>query len=266
MENIRCLALDDEPLALDILENYIQKVPNLTLVATCTEPLEALSLIQQGKVDLLFLDIQMPTLTGIQFLRVMNGKCKTILTTAYSEFALEGYEYDVVDYLLKPISLERFLKAVQKATNQLSIRNRAAFSEQLSISHLNNASQLITIPTEQNKTQVIDNQLVAGNNQLDFIFIKTEYKIQKLNLSDILYIEGLKDYVSIYTSTERILTLQTMKKMEEMLPSNRFVRVHKSYIVSLEKIETIERQRITIGKNTIPVGDSFQKDFMRLIG
>ena len=251
MEKIRCLALDDEPLALDILANYIQKTPSLTLVATCTEPMEALSLIQQGKVDLLFLDIQMPTLTGIQFLRVMNGKCKTILTTAYSEFALEGYEYDVVDYLLKPISFERFLKAVQKATGQLTIND-----EQLPVNDIN----------IKNSSQNFENQVINVNSQLDFIFVKTEYKIQKLNLSDILYVEGLKDYVSIYTTTERILSLQTMKKMEESLPSNRFVRVHKSYIISLEKIESIERQRITIGKNIIPVGDIFHKDFMKMIG
>jgi two-component system, LytTR family, response regulator len=251
MEKIRCLALDDEPLALDILANYIQKMPSLTLVATCTEPLEALSLIQQGKVDLLFLDIQMPMLTGIQFLRVMNGKCKTILTTAYSEFALEGYEYDVIDYLLKPISFERFLKSINKTIEQLAVN-----SNQLAVSIL---------PVLES-SQSSDNQIVVANSQLDFIFVKTEYKIQKVNLSDILYIEGLKDYVSIFTTTERILSLQTMKKMEESLPSNRFVRVHKSYIISLEKIESIERQRITIGKNIIPVGDSFQKDFMKIIG
>lgn len=240
---IRCLAVDDEPLALDVIANYVQKVPSLTLVKTTTDPLEALSLIQQGGVDLLFLDIQMPTLTGIQFLRVMNGRCKVILTTAYSEFALEGYEYDVIDYLLKPISFERFLKSVSK----LSSRN-----EKISEVEKPTNNEAITVKVENNPT-------------LDFIFVKTEYKIQKLNLSDILYIEGLKDYVSIYTISERILTLQTMKKTEEMLPSNRFVRVHKSYIVSLEKIDSIERQRIFIGKNVIPVGDSYQKDFMRLI-
>ncbi len=261
MEKIRCLALDDEPLALDILANYINKMPSLTLVKTCTDPLEALSLIQQGKVDLLFLDIQMPTLTGIQFLRVMNGKCKTILTTAYSEYALEGYDYDVADYLLKPISFERFLKAVQKAVGQLAV-----VSEQLSVGGGQSSvgSSQSSIGTEN--SEALNNSTTTQQQQLDFIFVKTEYKIQKINLSDILYLEGLKDYVSIYTTNERILTLQTMKKMEEMLPSNRFVRVHKSYIVSLEKIETIERQRIFIGKNTIPVGDSFQKDFMKLIG
>ncbi len=261
MEKIRCLAVDDEPLALDILANYIQKTPNLSLVATCTEPLEALSLIQQGKVDLLFLDIQMPTLTGIQFLRVMNGKCKTILTTAYSEYALEGYEYDVADYLLKPISFERFLKAVQKAVGQFSV---SSFQSSVNKEQSSVGSSQPSTGSENSETIISLTNI--QQQQLDFIFVKTEYKIQKINLSDILYLEGLKDYVSIYTTNERILTLQTMKKMEEMLPSNRFVRVHKSFIVSLEKIETIERQRIFIGKNIIPVGDSFQKDFMKLIG
>ncbi|MDZ7936642.1 MAG: LytTR family DNA-binding domain-containing protein [Emticicia sp.] len=180
-------------------------------------------------------------------------KCKTILTTAYSEYALEGYEYDVADYLLKPISFERFLKGVQKAVGQLVV-----VSEQSSVG----GSQ----PAVGNENSETLSPPTTTQPQLDFIFVKTEYKIQKINLSDILYLEGLKDYVSIYTTNERILTLQTMKKMEEMLPSNRFVRVHKSYIVSLEKIETIERQRIFIGKNIIPVGDSFQKDFMKLIG
>lgn len=247
MEKIRCLAVDDEPLALDILAKYITQLPSLTLIGTCTDALEALSLIQQGKVDLVFVDIQMPSLTGIQFLRVVNGKCKAILTTAYSEYAMEGYELDVIDYLLKPISFERFLKAIQKANSRLENN-----------SVVNNPIPEPPKPIE-NKTSVIE-------QQLDFIFVKTEYKIIKLSLSSILYIEGLKDYVSIYTTEERILTLQTMKKMEELLPSNRFVRVHKSYIVSLEKINSIERQRIFIGRNTIPIGESYYKDFIRLIG
>lgn len=247
MEKIRCLAVDDEPLALDILAKYITQLPSLTLIGTCTDALEALSLIQQGKVDLVFVDIQMPSLTGIQFLRVVNGKCKAILTTAYSEYAMEGYELDVIDYLLKPISFERFLKAIQKANSRLENN-----------SVVNNPIPEPPKPIE-NKTSVIE-------QQLDFIFVKTEYKIIKLSLSSILYIEGLKDYVSIYTTEERILTLQTMKKMEELLPSNRFVRVHKSYIVSLEKINSIERQRIFIGRATIPIGESYYKDFIRLIG
>lgn len=247
MEKIRCLAVDDEPLALDILAKYITQLPSLTLIGTCIDALEALSLIQQGKVDLVFVDIQMPSLTGIQFLRVVNGKCKAILTTAYSEYAMEGYELDVIDYLLKPISFERFLKAIQKASNRLE----------------NNS--VVNNPIQE-PSKAFENKVVATEQQLDFIFVKTEYKIIKLSLSSILYIEGLKDYVSIYTTEERILTLQTMKKMEELLPSNRFVRVHKSYIVSLEKINSIERQRIFIGRATIPIGESYYKDFIRLIG
>lgn len=248
MENIRCLVVDDEPLALDILAKYINQLPSLVLVGTCTDALEALSLIQQGKIDLVFVDIQMPSLTGIQFLRVVNGKCKAILTTAYSEYAMEGYELDVIDYLLKPISFERFLKAVQKASGRLRVNTA-----------LNNAIVIEPPKPIEAKQQIAE-------PQLDFIFVKTEYKIIKLNLSSILYIEGLKDYVSIYTTEERILSLQTMKKMEELLPANRFVRVHKSYIVSLEKINSIERQRIFIGRTTIPIGESYYKDFIRLIG
>ncbi|RFS14680.1 LytTR family DNA-binding domain-containing protein [Emticicia sp. C21] len=247
MEKIRCLAVDDEPLALDILAKYINQLPSLTLVGTCTDALEALSLIQQGKVDLVFVDIQMPSLTGIQFLRVVNGKCRAILTTAYSEYAMEGYELDVIDYLLKPISFERFLKSVQKASSRFQ----------------NNPVVNNSVP-ETSKT--IESKTSTAEPQLDFIFVKTEYKIIKLSLSSILYIEGLKDYVSIYTNEERILTLQTMKKTEELLPSNRFVRVHKSYIVSLEKINSIERQRIFISRATIPIGESYYKDFIRLIG
>lgn len=247
MEKIRCLAVDDEPLALDILAKYINQLPSLTLVGTCTDALEALSLIQQGKIDLVFVDIQMPSLTGIQFLRVVNGKCKAILTTAYSEYAMEGYELDVIDYLLKPISFERFLKAVQKASSRFQ------------------DNTVVNNPMPE-RPKTIENKTPAIEPQLDFIFVKTEYKIIKLSLSSILYIEGLKDYVSIYTTEERILTLQTMKKMEELLPSYRFVRVHKSYIISLEKINSIERQRIFIGRATIPIGESYYKDFIRLIG
>jgi two-component system LytT family response regulator len=247
MKKIRCLVVDDEPLALDILAKYINQLPSLTLIGTCTDPLEALSLIQQDKIDLVFIDIQMPSLTGIQFLRVVNGKCKAILTTAYSEYAMEGYELDVIDYLLKPISFERFLKAVQKASGRFQTNQ-------------------VTSSLTPEIPKPIEAKPPVTEQQLDFIFVKTEYKIIKLSLSSILYIEGLKDYVSIYTTDERILSLQTMKKMEELLPSNRFVRVHKSYIVSLEKINSIERQRIFIGRNTIPIGESYYKDFIRLIG
>ena len=237
---IRCIAVDDESLALNLLSDYIGQIPDLNLIEATDKVLDALSLIQQDKVDLVFLDIQMPELTGMQFLRLINGKCKAILTTAYPQYALEGYEYDVLDYLVKPISFERFAKAVNKAGNYIS---------------------------EQPVLQPVESVVEAPKNteMLDFIFVKVEHKIKKVNLPDILYIEGLKDYVSVYTASERILTLQTMKKMEELLPPQRFIRVHKSYIVALDKIDYIEKQRIFIGKTVIPLGDTYKDDFMKLL-
>ncbi|HEY1025409.1 MAG TPA: LytTR family DNA-binding domain-containing protein [Sphingobacteriaceae bacterium] len=236
---IRCLVVDDEPLALDILEDYIGKVPFLQLVKTTTNPIEALQLVQQGQADLVFLDVQMPELTGLQFLKIINGKCQVILTTAYPEYALDGYELDVVDYLLKPIAFDRFYKAVQKVMQQ-------------------NSPQAAPVPEPQAAPVVVA-------NAPHFIFVKTEHKIQKIYLDDILYIEGLKDYISIFTPAERVITLQNMKKMEEVLPSGQFVRVHKSYIVSLDKIESIERSRIIIGEKIIPIGDTYREYFFKLI-
>jgi two-component system, LytTR family, response regulator len=239
---LRCLAVDDEPLALELLADYIQKIPFLELVGTTGNVLEALSTIQQGKVDVVFLDIQMPDLTGMQILKLINGKCKAIMTTAYPQYALEGYEYEVIDYLLKPIPFERFLKAAQKALGY--------FQTETPI-------EMVTTPPILEIPKAIETP--------DFIFVKVEHKIKKVNLSDILYVEGLKDYVSIYTPTERILSLQTMKKIEENLPSPRFFRVHKSYIVALDKIEYIERQRIIIGKAHLPIGDSYREAFMQVL-
>ncbi|MCF8453819.1 MAG: LytTR family DNA-binding domain-containing protein [Pedobacter sp.] len=233
---IRCLVVDDEPLALDILEDYIKKVPFLTLIKTTTSAIEGLSLVQSGAVDLVFLDVQMPELTGIQFLKIINGKCDVILTTAYSQYALDGYELDVVDYLLKPIAFDRFYKAAQKV-----LQNKG-----------NNHSPVPEVPSVQ-------------QNSHDFIFVKTEHKIQKIYLDDILYIEGLKDYISIFTGTERIITLQNMKKMEDSLPPKSFIRVHKSYIISLGKIESIERSRIQIGDKIIPIGDTYRDYFFKQI-
>lgn len=235
---IRCLVVDDEPLALHILEDYISKIPFLTLVKSTTNPIEALSFVQNGDVDLVFLDVQMPELTGIQFLKIANGKAKVILTTAYSQYALEGYELDVVDYLLKPIAFDRFYKSVQKVQ-----------------SILNPSSAPAVVAPEPSQQDILS----------DFIFVKTEHKIQKVYLHDILFIEGLKDYISIFTSTERIITLQIMKKMEDALPEKHFVRVHKSYIVALNKIDSIERSRIWIKDKIIPVGDTYRDQFFKII-
>jgi two-component system LytT family response regulator len=237
---IRCLVVDDEPLAIDILTDYISKIPFLELVESFKNPIDALSAVQQNKADLVFLDVQMPELTGIQFLKITNGKCKVILTTAYQEYALQGYELNVLDYLLKPIAFDRFYKAAQKA--------QELFSQNSSVNTV----------TETPTT-------TAATITNDFIFVKTEYKIQKIYLDDILYIEGLKDYISIYTKTERIITLQSMKKMEEVLPDHKFIRVHKSYILAPDKIESIERSRIYIADKIIPIGDTFRDGFFKMI-
>ncbi len=232
---IRCLVVDDEPLALDILVDYISKVPSLELVKATTSAFEALTLVQENHADLVFLDVQMPELTGIQFVKIINGKCKVILTTAYPQYALDGYELSVSDYLLKPIAFDRFYKAVQKVESAMGTK------------------------------QVVQENSREQQSASGFIFVKTEHKIQKIYLNDILYIEGLKDYISIFTPNERIITLQNMKKMEDALPAANFIRVHKSYIVALDKIESIERSRILIGQKIIPIGDTYRDLFFKSI-
>ncbi|NRF38710.1 LytTR family DNA-binding domain-containing protein [Pedobacter foliorum] len=244
MIKLKCIAVDDEPLALDIIEDYVSKVPFLELVKRTENAIEALQLVQAGGIDLVFLDIQMPELTGIQFLKIANGKANYILTTAYSQYALESYDLNVSDYLLKPIAFDRFYKAVEKVHNQVKIAEPVAAPQ----------SFVASAPSS-----------TPANPIQDFIFVKTEHKIQKIQLDDILYIEGLKDYISIYTKAERVITLQNMKKMDETLPKGQFVRVHKSYIISLDKIESIERSRISICGKIIPIGDTYRDEFFKHI-
>ncbi|RQO71386.1 DNA-binding response regulator [Pedobacter sp. KBW01] len=235
---IRCLAVDDESYASDIISAFINKTPFLELVGTTTNAFEALNMVQEGKVDLVFLDIQMPELTGIQFLKICGGKCKVILTTAYPEYALEGFELDVVDYLLKPISYERFYKAAQKAQQILA-----------------------PVPAAQPE---VTQQPAPGN---DFIFIKgdTKNKFIKVNYDDILYIEGLKNYVSVYTATQRIITYQALRELETQLPKPPFYRIHKSYIISIEKIKMIDGNTVFINDEAIPVGETYKEEFFKVV-
>lgn len=238
---IRCLAVDDEAYAAEIVANYIRRTPFLSLVDTTTNAFEAITMVQEGKIDLVFLDIQMPELTGIQFLKICGNKCKVILTTAYSEYALEGFDLDVVDYLLKPISYERFYKAALKA------------------------QQMLLIPSVKETTDE-SNQLVnmVAN---DFIFVKgdTKNKFTKINYNEILYIEGLKNYVSIYTATQRIITYQTLRELEDILPQPPFYRVHRSYIVSTVHIKLIDGNYMTISDQSIPIGETYREDFFKII-
>ena len=237
---IHCLIIEDEPLAREILKQHIAGVEALELAGTCSNAVEAVSFLKEHVVDLLLLDIQMPQLLGTNFIGTLKNPPKVIFTTAFRKYAVEGFELDAVDYLLKPISFERFLKAVNKVL-------------QLNIS---TARPTLPIPTP------IEKQNGQSNS---FMYFRAERKMVKVFFRDILFIEGLKDYISIFTTAERIITLQGMKKMEDTLPEKHFVRVHKSYIVALNKIDSIERSRIRIGDKIIPVGDTYRDDFFKII-
>jgi len=234
-KTISCVVVDDEPLALKLMADYVQKTPFLALKEQTSNPMRAIELVQQGGVDLLFLDIQMPELTGLQLMKIIGHKCKVILTTAYADYALDGYEFDVIDYLLKPVTFDRFLVAAHKARERLS-----------------------TEPA-----MVIQAPVAAVATTASYIFVKTEYKIQKIDLATILYMEGLRDYVAIHTTGGKILTLQSMKSFQEQLPESNFMRVHKSYLVALDKIQFIERNRIVIADNYIPIGETYQEEFQQ---
>lgn len=232
---INCLVIDDEPLAIDKMVGYVNKIPYLNLLHTFDNAIEPLDFLKTNKVDLIFLDIQMEGLTGIQFLEVMHQKPYIIMTTAFDSYAIKGYELDVTDYLLKPISFERFLKAVDKVHEKMQSQH-----------HVN-----IPFSTESANIQ-------PGE---EYFFVKTEFRLEKINFNEILYIEGMGDYLRIVTPTKRIMTLQNFKKMEEVLPESNFFRVHKSYIVALNKIENIEKLRIKIADKLIPISDTYKKSF-----
>lgn len=235
---IDCLAIDDEPLALDIIRNYAEKVPYLNLLATHDNVLESLEYLKTHQVDLLFLDIQMEELTGIQLLNVLKFKPLVIFTTAYDRYAIQSYELDVMDYLLKPISFERFLKAVDKVYDK----------HQQKPDHGN--------PVLQETTNI---------TPTDYIFVKSEFHLEKVTLSEIKYIEGMGDYLMIHTIYRKIMTLQSFRKAEELLPASQFCRVHKSFMVAIDKIESIERNRIKIGDVLIPVSESYRKIFFNIV-
>jgi DNA-binding LytR/AlgR family response regulator len=234
---IRCLAIDDEMLALDLIEDNIKKVPFLDLVQKCRSAMEAMEVLRNQQIDLLFLDIQMPDISGIQLIKSLHHKPMVIFTTAFSKYATEGYDLDVVDYLLKPYSFERFLKAVHKVQEYLDLRDRAAGQP--------NAREMV------------------GSD--GFLFVKADYKLYKINLKDILYVEGLKDYVKIYISEKPIITQMSMKTLEEKLPSRDFIRVHRSFIVAFNKIDFIQKQMLTIGNKEIPISEHYRDQLFKII-
>jgi two-component system, LytTR family, response regulator len=229
---ITCITLDDEPLALELLTDYISKTPYLRLVHSNTSAIAALQYLQNNKADLLFLDIQMPELTGLQVMKIIQNNCRVILTTAYSEYALDGYEHNVIDYLLKPISFDRFYAAAEKA--------RIIFAK---------------------ATDVI----ITNNTAPNYIFVKTDSRLVKVDIDDILLVEGMKDYIAIHTKQDKLITLQSLRSMEDSLPAQQFMRIHKSFIIALNKIESIERNRIFIKNEVVPIGDTYRELFFKII-
>lgn len=222
---INCLIIEDEPLAMERIKSFVLKVPGLNLLACFDNAIAAVSFIKANKTDLLFLDIQMDGFTGIQLLESLQKRPEVIITTAFDQYALKGFDLNVTDYLLKPFTFERFMQAVTRVYDRL-------------------------IPAESEK---------------EIMFVKTEYRLEKIMLNDILFIEGMRDYRCIRLMNKSIMTLQTFSELEQELPAAKFCRVHKSYIVAIDKIEHVERDRIRIGSELIPVSDTFKEGFYKRI-
>jgi len=234
-KKISCLAVDDEPPALDVLKKYISSVQSLELVGTCGDAVEALNFIRQHSIDLLFLDIQMPQILGTDFLRTLKKPPKVIFTTAFRKFAVEGFELDAVDYLLKPISFERFLKAVNKVMD----------------ASLNGT---LSVDTEPQKTN-IDN----------YIYLRSDRKMIKVALSDILYIESIKDYIKVIATSGIVITKQSISSIEETLPKDLFIRIHRSFIVAINKIESYSNELVWVGKAELPISRMYRHEVTRFL-
>ncbi|MBL6730707.1 MAG: response regulator transcription factor [Bacteroidia bacterium] len=230
---MNCIALDDEPLALDIIEAYVKKHPELNLIARCNNAEEASKVLNSQHIDLMFLDIQMPGVTGLNFVRSLKNKPLFMFTTAYSEYAIDGFELDAIDYLLKPIAYDRFEKAIEKAKEYYTIKNNSGLTE----SDLEN----------------------------DFIFVKANQQLIKLAYGEILYVEAFADYVKIFLNDRKIVTLQTMKKMEAKLPSDIFSRVHRSFIVNRKAVQSFSTSVCEVNGEKIPVGKNYKNDFIKLM-
>jgi len=236
---INCIAIDDEPLALDIIKDYASKIPFLNLLKTFDNALDSMDYLRNNPVDLIFLDIQMEELSGIQLLNALKTRPFVIFTTAYDEYAVKGFELDVVDYMLKPISFERFIKGVDKVFERM--------------------------PHEEKKQSRMEANNAVMHKKEDFFFVKTETRMEKVFFSDVLYIEGMGDYWRIVAHDKRIMSLMNAKRIEEILPVTQFFRVHKSFFVALDKIDSIERNRIKIGDKYIPISETYHKGFFDMV-
>ena len=240
---MKCIIIDDEPLAIDVIESYIKQIGGLEIVAKCTNPLEAITLLNKHKVDLIFLDIEMPNLTGIDLVKALDNIPQFIFTTAYPQYALDGFNLNATDYLVKPIPFHRFLKAISRAKEKYELEK-------------NNVSNVSPAGIQQ--TNAFDN----------FIFVKSEYEKIKINIDSIKYIQGLKDYIRIYstTSTKAILTLSSFKDIMDKLPSAQFIRIHRSYIVNIGFIDALQKTKVVIDKIRIPIGETYKDEVMKRLG
>lgn len=236
---MNCIILDDEPMALGILEEYIQEIPSLTLVKKCTSAFEAYDILRNHKIDLIFLDIQMPRINGIHFISGLTDKPIIIFTTAHSEYAVEAFAQNAVDYLLKPISFDRFFRAVTRATELYELRNRQLQANEAA------DPQVFDDPTKR------------------YILVKSDYKSVKINIDDITYIESMKDYVKIFlqSASKPVITHISLKKMTENLPSSSFARIHRSFVVSLKQIQSVTRSQVLFTNRALPIGDNYREVF-----
>jgi len=247
LTKIKCIIVDDEPMALNLLESYVQKTPFLDLVKKCSNGFEALEAINGGNVQLAFLDIQMPELSGLELSKTLPKATRVIFTTAFNEYALDGFKAEALDYLMKPFGFDEFYNAATRAKEWFALVNNQGQAVPAPA-----AAVVAPIPAKQDK---------------EFIFVKSEYKQLKIKLSEVLYFEGLKDYIKIWIegNPKPILTLMSMKALEEDLPADKFMRIHRSFIVSLDKVETIERNQVIINKERITVADQYKAAFKEFI-
>ena len=237
--NLRCAIVDDEPLALGLLESYIKKTSFLELSGSYSSAIQAMKYLPEHPVDVLFLDIQMPELSGLEFSRMVPKDTRIIFTTAFDQYALDGYRVNALDYLLKPISYSYFMEAIYKAVGCYVLHQKA----------------------------VLHNSETADDNKKNYIYVKSDYKLIQIELNKILYIEGLKDYIKIHLEGEErpILSLVSMRAMEEKLPADKFIRVHRSFIVQKQKIKVIDKGRIVFGKEYIPISDSYKQELQNYV-
>ena len=230
----KTLIVDDEQLARKLLEGFVAKIPNLELVGMCKNPLEAMEIMEKEEIDILLLDIQMPELTGTEFIKTMTTRPEIILTTAYSEYALDSYELEVTDYLLKPFAFERFVKAINKAIEQIDLKSKSG-------------------------------EIIHENSTEGYLSVKADHRIYKIRFKDIIYIEGLREYVTFNTHRQKVIALESLKKLEEKLPSSSFARIHKSFIVNTDEVDAIYGNMVEIGRKQLPIGKSYKEAVVKKI-